>query len=112
MKFHELFSHKISGNFTSLSKDSNKNIIESILKNKQINPIISFILNLELEDWIDFFTYKKEIKELENIEIKRSNILLDEIACQNKNDEIYCTRYFFLLYNYKWLFYNKKGKEN
>lgn len=109
MTFKELFKYEIGGDFKSFSKDSNKIIIETIESNyKQINPNIRFILDLQFGDWIDFFTYKKEIKEFENIkeekhlEIKRSDILLDEIA--KKNDNKYFSLYSPRLMNYKEMF--------
>ena len=116
MKFKEIFKYKISGDFKIFPEDSNIIIIETIESNyNQIHPIISFILDLQFEEWIDFFTYKKEIEEFENIEkeknlkIKRANVLLDEIA--EKNDEKYTTLYFFHLNYYKQLF-SLKETEN
>ena len=116
MAFKDLFSQDISGRYSSLKKESNKIIIDNLLKDVNIDVNIKFILNLKFGDWIDYFTYKKEIKKLDdlkkekNIEIKMADTLLNDIGSSEKDDTYFCN-FLFHLINYKWWFQNKRGRE-
>ena len=116
MAFKNLFSQEISGRYSSLKKESNKIIIDNLLNDVNIDVNIKFILNLKFGDWIDYFTYKKEIKELDdlkkekNIEIKMADTLLNDIG-SSENDDTYFCNFLFHLINYKWWFQNKRGRE-
>lgn len=116
MAFKDLFSQEISGRYSSLKKESNKIIIDNLLNDVNIDVNIKFILNLKFGDWIDYFTYKKEIEELEdlkkkkNIEIKRVDTLLNDIGGL-ENDDTYFCNFLFHSINYKWWFQNKRGRE-
>jgi hypothetical protein len=116
MAFKDLFSQEISGRYSSLKKESNKIIIDNLLKDVNIDVNIKFILNLKFGDWIDYFTYKKEIKKLDdlkkekNIEIKMADTLLNDIG-SSENDDTYFCNFLFHLINYKWWFQNKRGRE-
>ena len=61
MSLKDLYSLDISPKFKSKSKDYNKNLIKSIINNDKIEDYstIMFVFNLNFEDWMDLFTYKK-----------------------------------------------------
>ena len=62
MKLKDFLSGKISSKYKTLQKDSNKRIIEEILKEENENEIINFVFNLTFRQWLDSFLYKKEIQ--------------------------------------------------
>ena len=110
-----LFYDDISSKLYNFKKDSNKIIIDEIMEKEKGNEIIMYAFNMKLEEWFDFFCYKKEIKFLENIEkekdikFERADIILNEIA--EKNDDAYFTKFIFYFYNYKRWFLEKKGRK-
>lgn len=114
MNLKEFLSQEISSRFYSLSPDSNKIIID-LLCNEKNNEIINSILQLKVEEYLDFYTYKKEIdiiKKIENekkVYFNRANVLLNEIAIEN--DNLYFSIYIFHLFNFKWWFEVKTGKQ-
>ena len=114
MNLKEFLSQEISSRFYSLSPDSNKIIID-LLCNEKYNEIINSILQLKVEEYLDFYTYKKEIdiiKKIENekkVHFNRANVLLNEIAIEN--DNLYFSIYIFHLFNFKWWFEVKTGKQ-
>ena len=124
MPLKTFLSQDISPKFSTYSADSNKKIIEKILENEKDNEIIIFIFNLSFGDWLDIFTYKKELdyfgflsKDNINIimeKLNRVDKLLDEIY-KLKNEDNYFSFFISILYNYeRWFFIKKerKRKEN
>ena len=81
-----------------------------------------FAFNLNLEDWMELFTYKKNIndiiekyKGIDNVnrEIIENNIIgVEELLTKidDNNDKNYFSIYTFLLYNYKRWFIIKKER--
>ena len=114
MKLKDFFSQSITPKFKKLSTSSNKIILDEILKDENDDSLICKALNLKFEEWLDFFTYKKNIHILEqiekekNIELPRTEKLLNKIG--SENDDSYFLIFLFLLYNVKWWFYIKKGR--
>ena len=110
-----LFYDDISSKLYNFKKDSNKIIIDEIMEKEKGNEIIMYAFNMKLEEWFNFFCYKKEIKFLESIEkekdikFERADIILNEIA--EKNDDAYFTKFIFYFYNYKRWFLEKKGRK-
>ena len=118
----KLLSNKLSTKFKTIENNSNKKIIEELLK--QSNEILSFIFNLKLGDWLDVFLYKKNFGEFkimnkkmneEQIKIimnsfQRADELLISI-CQ-KFDTIYVSRFICYLYNFERWFLIKIGRKN
>lgn len=110
-----LFYDDISSKLYNFKKDSNKIIIDEIMEKEKGNEIIMYAFNMKLEEWFDFFCYKKEIKFLESIEkekdikFERADIILNGIA--EKNDDAYFTKFIFYFYNYKRWFLEKKGRK-
>lgn len=120
MTLKELLSIKISSKYSTLSKDLNKSTINELFNREKENKIINFIFNMKLGDWIDIFTYKKEITEfgfidneiIKEIEInfKKVDKLLEEIYDLN-NENNYFSFFVCLLYNFERWFYVKKGRQ-
>jgi hypothetical protein len=115
----DIFSNDISPKYSTLSRDSNKKMIERILEDQKDNLNIMFAFNLTFEEWIEIFTFKKELK---------SFIILDKDKMKDLNDkfikldklilEIYDKNYtnnylsYFISYafNYKRWFIMKRGR--
>ena len=117
MNLKDFFSQKITPKFKNFSTSSNKIILDEILKDETDDSLIVKALNLKFEEWLDFFTYKKNIPILEQIEIEKNVILPRADKLLNKigseNDDSYFSIFLFLLYNVKWWFDAKrKRKEN
>ena len=67
-------SFEISPKFSTYSRDTNKKVIDEIIKNENNNEIIMFILNdLTLGNFIDVFLYKKELKDFGNLDKENIN---------------------------------------
>ena len=125
----DLFSMDISPKFRSIAKytkNFNKKIIENILK--EADDTIKFSFDIILKDWIDLFTYKRNLKDIMNsydltnyeyINVKRIekcmigvDDLLNKMALKNENDINYLSYFIFYLYNYQRWFYLKRGRNN
>jgi hypothetical protein len=124
MPLLDFLSLDASGKYKSKSKDYNAKLLNEILEQKfEIEDFdtIMFLLKITLNDWIDLFTYKKDILTLideynclnvNDTKIKNNfigvNHLLNEISKEN-NDKYYS---LFLLYvfNFQRWFYIKKGR--
>ena len=123
MSLQDFFSKEISPKY-KFSKDFNKKLIEHILDNK-CNDTISFAFQMTLRDWLDFFTLKKNLKDIinENNNINYQNIdseiiekslvgvekLLYRIKKKNV-DEDYLAHFILCLYNYERWFSLKKSR--
>ena len=124
MCLKDLYSLDVSPQFKRISKDYNRNLIKSIINNDKIEDYstIMFAFNLNLEDWMELFTYKKNIndiiekyKGIDNVnrEIIENNIIgVEELLTKidDNNDKNYFSIYTFLLYNYKRWFIIKKER--
>ena len=119
MPLKEIFSNNISPRYSTLPRDSNRRIIERIIKDEKNNEIIMFALNLTFGEWLDVFTYKKELKDIKNFEEKkmknlidkfdRIDMLLKEIYQSNYSNN-YLSYFICLIYNYERWFYIKNGR--
>ena len=78
--------------------------------------MIGKVLNLKFEEWLDFFTYKKDIQFLEQIE-KEKNVTLPRVEellnkiDSSENDDSYFSIFLFLLYNVKCWFNAKRERK-
>ena len=118
MTIGDLLSLEISPKFCSFPSDSNKKIIEAIKEGEKDNKIIMFILNLKFRDFLDVFTKKKELKDIENFDedkflVIKSNfpkvetILKDIYEKEVANDDFckYFSSIIYHIYNYeRWFF--------
>ena len=114
MPLKDYLSIDITDKFKTYPKNSNKKVIDEILKNEKDNEKIMFILNdLTLGDYIDIFLYKKELKDFGKIsedkinsimgKFKRVDKLLKEIKA--KENDNYYSKFFYIFYNFeRWFF--------
>lgn len=101
--------------------DWNKKIIDKIDKNEDNDTIIKSALNLTFREWLDIFTYKKELRDyisLDNESIKKmeesfkrvDTFLNEEFKEENEFDETYFQIFVLYIYNYEVFFYNIIGR--
>ena len=124
MPLADLFSLDVSRKYKSKSKDYNKKLINGILEQKievEDFDTIIFLFKITLNDWIDLFTYKKDILTLIN-EKNSTNVnctkiqeqfcgvnhLLNEIF--DKRDDKYYTLFLLYLFNFQRWFHIRKGR--
>ena len=128
MPLIDIFSLDISRKYKSKSKDYNKILINGILEQKievEDYDTIMFLFNITLNDWIDLFTYKKNILTFINdqnaINVNKTKIkenfiginhLLNEISEKKdfKNDDKYYTLFLLYIFNFQRWFHIKKGR--
>ena len=130
MTLKELISMEISSKYKIIPSDANKTFIESLINKTNETKeefgedydTILFVLNMTFREWLDMFTYKKNINDLkaqhnqlkninfEKIEnnISSLNNLLEELM--DKHDEKYFSFFIFYLYNYERWFSIKSGR--
>ena len=124
MKLADLFSFDISPKYISIGKDYNKKLRNKILEQKieiEDYDTIKFIFKITLNDWIDLFTYKKDLFTLVNeynaINVNYEKIrkhfvgaigLLNKLS-QKYNDDKYFSLILLLLFNFqRWFYIQKK----
>ena len=117
--FKEIFSKDISTKYTKINSDSNKIIIQKLLEEEKDNDNLLFALNLKFREWLDIFTYKKDLNSIITFEKEKmaviqnsfeyvDSIILDIINSNRENNYLH---YFMMyLYNYERWFFLKKGR--
>ena len=106
-KLKDLASFQRSSKYRSnIEEDINKTKINDILKHEKNNEKISMQLNMSFGEWIDIFTFKKNLEN--EMEFDGLKLVLDKLA--DSSDEEYLSRLIFFLFNYKRWFFNKKGR--
>ena len=116
MPLKELASLEISSKYKKRPFDANKQFIESVIyKTEPVNDYdtILFVFNMTFREWLDLFTYKKDINDLKDQYKEVKNVNFDKIgeniACikdllegmiENNNDH-YFSFFTFYLYNYE-----------
>ena len=127
MTIKDLLSLDVSPKYKKIETESNKNYIEKILNGKSLNEDIKFAFNMTFRDFIDIFSYKKNVKELLNEykvnddnddicnKIEKSLVGVDDlfnrIAKSDNNDKYYFSNFVFYLYNYEKWFFMKRGRK-
>jgi hypothetical protein len=118
----EILSLEISPRFKNEDANSNKTNIEMILDKiqkeeyEEKNSPIKNLLNMELREWIDIFTMKKDIESLGNIsEVVKSKLptitdLMNDILNKNHSTD-YLSLFLFYLYNYEKWFINRTSRK-
>ena len=126
MSLKDIYSFDITSKYQKFKKKNNKNIINKIIKKEIIvkdYETIMFALNLSLRNWMELFTYKKNIYEVIQDYKEFGNANLDIIEkCligvedllqkifEKKNDKEFFSIYTLLLYNYERWFSIKRGR--
>ena len=116
MSLKDLASLEISSKYKKRPSDANQQFIESVID--KIEPVndydtILFVFNMTFREWLDLFTYKKDINELKDQYKEVNNVnfdkIVENIACvkdllegmmENNNDQ-YFSFFTFYLYNYE-----------
>ena len=121
MPLKVFLSQDISEKYKTLNKNSNKRVIEEILLNENDNEIIKIIFEkLTLGDWIDIFTYKKELKDFGFSDEEKNKFIMDNfIRVENllekiynlHNGDNYFSLFIIILYNYERYFFIKIGRK-
>ena len=115
----EIFANKISPKYSTLSPDYNKKLIEIILNKEKDNSNIMFAFNLTLEEWIDVFTYKRNLESFENFDknkMEEINNKFDKVEklinemYQKHYNHNYLSYFICYIFNYKRWFIIKKGR--
>jgi hypothetical protein len=127
MPLKDLFSLlDVSPKYKNINPESNKVYIKRLL-NGQTDEAIKFAFNMTLRDWLDIFTFKKEVKDLLNEynviddnnticnKIKDSLVAVDDLLnnlAKKEENKNYFSNFTFYLYNYELWFFNKKGRQS
>ena len=127
MHLKDLFSLlDVSPKYKTINRESNKLYIKRLL-NGQTDEAIKFAFNMTLRDWLDIFTFKKEVKDLLNEynviddnnticnKIKDSLVAVDDLLnnlAKKEENKNYFSNFTFYLYNYELWFFNKKGRQS
>ena len=115
----EIFSNKISPKYSTLPPDYNKNLIEIILNKEKDNSNIMFAFNLTFEEWINVFTYKRNLESFENFDknkMEEINNKFDKVEklinemYQKHYNHNYLSYFICYIFNYKRWFIMKKGR--
>ncbi len=122
MSLRQFLSQNISSKLTTFLPDTNKIIIDEIIKNHSENGNINFIFNLKFSDWLDVFLKKKEFSDLEefnnNIDVDMNvevGDLLRSIYDTEKKDNnnffaCFFSCFILYLYNFERIFKIKKER--
>ena len=118
----EIFSNEISRKYKALPRDYNKQIIDTILYEEKDNINIIFAFNLTFREWIDIFTYKKDIQSIKNFDPEKMKELpklidyVDKLLLDMYNKYYYNRNYLiyfiFYIYNYERWFAVKIGRKS
>ena len=118
----EIFSNEISRKYKALPRDYNKQIIDTILYEEKDNINIIFAFNLTFREWIDIFTYKKDIQSIKNFDSEKMKELpklidyVDKLLLDMYNKYYYNRNYLiyfiFYIYNYERWFAVKIGRKS
>lgn len=121
MNIKKYLSNIISKKNGDFPPDYNEKVIEKLLEDKKNKDIFSFIFNLTLDNYIQIFTYKKDLQYfninnqlseeklniIENNLIKIDNIILK--LNEFKKEYFHC--FALIIYNIKEFFSKKERRE-
>ena len=127
MPLKDLFSLlDVSPKYKNINIQSNKIYIKRLL-NEQTDEAIKFAFNMTFRDWLDIFSFKKEVKDLLNEynirddndtvckKIKESLVGVDDLLnnlVKKEENKKYFSNFTFYLYNYEYWFFKKKGRKS
>ena len=123
MPLKEFLSIDISPKYSTYKRESNKIMINEIIKNEKENEALMFVLNdLTFEDYIDIFTRKKKFIDFKQLDLNKIYLnlieknfiyvdsLLEEVYRKNDKD-YYFSRFTSILYNFKRWFFIKQDRK-
>ena len=126
MRLKDLLSLlNVSPKYKKINCDSNQVYIKELL-NGQTDEAIRFAFNMTFRDWLDIFSFKKEVKDLLNEynikddnnticeKIKESLVAVDDLLnnlAEKEKNKNYFSNFTFYLYNYELWFFRKKGRK-
>ena len=121
MPLKEFLSIDISPKYTTYERESNKIMINEIIKNEKENEVLMFILNdLTFEDYMDVYTRKKKFSDFKQLDLNKIYLiernftyvdsLLEEVYRKNDKDN-YFSRFTSILYNFKRWFFIKQDRK-
>ena len=121
MPIKDLLSKDISPKFKTEKKECNKIMINYILDKYNNNEIINLVFNMTFREWINIFTLKKKISEIEGVSdethkeieqlLPKLGNLLNEIYEKNGKDNSYLSHFIFYLFNYEMWFFKKRERK-
>ena len=106
MPLKDFISLEISRKYCS-NIEFNKEKMKKILKDEKDNEKLNSLLNMTFGEWIDVFTFKKDIELKFN---GLQQVLKD--FYNNKEDSEYFSRFIFYLFHYKNWFLKKKPRKS
>lgn len=114
----EIFSNDISSKYSTLPKNSNRTMIERIIKDYSNNANIMFAFNFTFGDWIDVFLYKKKLNSIKDYDEEKMKEIEDKfnkidkliLELKNIHDDNYLSYFIFYAFNYKRWFLLKNGR--
>ena len=115
LSIKQLVSQKITSKFKKKEKDWNKKLIASL--EKKNDEFIDYIFKMKYKDWINIFTLKRNVDELEIKDEWKKRIiekmpkisdLFEEI--KEKKGADYLCHFSFYALNYENWFISKKGR--
>ena len=122
----DFFSFNISPKYKFKDIDYNKELIKKIINMpEKVNDYntIKFVLDLTFGDWLELFTYKKNVKKLiksdDDYNVINFRKIEDSLVGINKLlekkvqnfDSHYFSHFIFYIYNYERWFYIKKPRK-
>ena len=118
----DIFSNNISPKYKIFPTNLNKQIINQIIKDQSDNSIIMKAFSLTFREWIDIFTYKKDLRTIIefnegislNLDEKIEHIdkLISDIYEKYKETK-YLVYFISYIYNYeRWFLFKKDRKRN
>ena len=118
----DIFSNNISRKYKTYHSNLNKQIINQIIKEESNNPIIMKAFNLTFREWIDIFTYKKDLKTIIEFEEETAENLdgkfdyIDKLILdiyEKYQDTKYLFYFISYIYNYeRWFLIKKERNRN
>ena len=110
----EIFSDKVTGKLTNIPSDHNKDLIQKLINEEDIEKSIYFkkLFNLKLKDCFQHFCGKKVIDELEGMELfNEINEITSEYLEKYEDGKEYIQQLKYYLENYENIIKNKRARK-
>ena len=110
----EIFSDKVTGKLTNIPSDHNKDLIQKLINEEDIEKSIYFkkLFNLKLKDCFQHFCGKKVIDELEGMELfNEISEITSEYLEKYEDGKEYIQQLRYYLENYENIIKNKRARK-